>query len=75
MIRRAGREHAGQETAQPKAIPPVARHQPLRPVCDAKFGCTVRSRLYDDLYIVPQCDKETHEALDRISPELTSQHS
>jgi hypothetical protein len=31
----------------------VARHQPLRPLCDAKLGCTVRSRLYDDLYIVP----------------------
>jgi hypothetical protein len=31
----------------------VARHRPLRPLCDAKFGRTVRSRLYDDLYIVP----------------------
>jgi hypothetical protein len=31
----------------------VARHRPLRPLCDAKFGRTVRSGLYDDLYIVP----------------------
>lgn len=31
----------------------VARHRPLRPLCDAKFGSIVRSRLYDDLYIVP----------------------
>ena len=53
----------------------MARHRPLRPLCDAKFGRSARSRLYDDLYIVAQRDQETHEALDRISPEPASQHS
>ena len=51
------------------------RHRPPRPLCDAKFGGTALSRLYDDLYIVPQRDQKTHEALDRVSPELASQHS
>ena len=52
----------------------TARHRPLR-LCDAKFGRAVLSGLYDNLHIVPQCYQETHEALHRISPELTGQHS
>ena len=43
---------------------------PLRPLRDAKLGRTALSRFYDDLHIVPQRGQETHEALNRISPEL-----
>jgi hypothetical protein len=48
---------------------------PIAVLCNAKFGRSVLSRLYDNLDIVPQRYQETHEALDRISAELTSQHS
>src|SRR5690348_7180702 len=70
----------GTATVRKRILPHAAgsdakRHRPLWPLCDAKFGRTVLSRLYHDLYIVPQRHQETHEALDRISPELTSQHS
>ena len=41
---------------------------------DAKFGRASPSRLYDDLHIVAQGDEETHQALDRISVEVTGQH-
>jgi len=46
----------------------------LRPLCNVKFGRAALSRLYNDLYIVPERYQETHEALDGISPEPTSQH-
>ena len=61
--------------AKQKFCPPSSYDGlPLRTLRDAKFGRSTRSRFYDDLYIVPQGDQETHEALDRISPEPTRQH-
>jgi hypothetical protein len=60
-----------------RVIGAIAVHHvlPARHLSDAKFGRTALSGLYYDLYIVPQRDEKAHEALDRISSELTGQHS
>jgi hypothetical protein len=60
-----------------RVIGAIAVHHvlPARHLSDAKFGRTALSGLYYDLYIVPQRDQKAHEALDRISPELTGQYS
>ena len=42
---------------------------------DAKFGRTAFSRLHDNLYIVPECDEESHQPFDRVAAELACQHS
>ena len=40
-----------------------------------KFGSASLSGLHDNLHIMAEGDKEPHQALHRIAPELTGQHS